>query len=157
MGRDHTLPAAFGRTHKHWQTPWLAVLVVSAISLFLFVGSTKLGGFSSIMTDAINAIGLQIVIYYALAGIAVVVAYRKVAFKSLKGAILVGIWPAVGAIFMLFLLVQSCFGPNRLTGAELGIGFGAVAIGIIPIAYYWARGTSWFKDPGSKLVADKPL
>ena len=157
MGRDHTLPEVFGRTHKHWQTPWLAVLVVSAVSLILFVGSTKLGGFSSIMTDAINAIGLQIVIYYALAGIAVVVAYRKVAFKSVKGAILVGIWPAVGAIFMLFLLVQSCFGPNRLTGAEIGIGFGAVAIGIIPIAYYWARGTRWFENPGSKLVADKPL
>jgi amino acid transporter len=157
MGRDHTLPAAFGRTHKHWQTPWLAVLVVSAISLFLFVGSTKLGGFSSIMTDAINAIGLQIVIYYALAGIAVVVAYRKVAFKSLKGAILVGVWPAVGAIFMVFLLVQSCFGPNRLTNEELIIGFGAVAIGIIPIVYYSIRGTRWFKDPGTKLVAENPL
>lgn len=157
MGRDHTLPAAFGRTHKHWLTPWLAVLVVSAVSLVLFVGSTKLGGFSSIMTDAIDAIGLQICIYYALAGIAVVVAYRKVAFKSLKGAILVGIWPGAGAIFMVFLLVQSCFGPNKLTTAQITIGMGAVAIGIIPIAYYWARGTRWFRDPGSKLLADRPL
>jgi amino acid transporter len=157
MGRDHTLPAAFGRTHKRWQTPWLAVLVVSAVSLALFVASTKLGSFSSIMTDAIDAIGLQICIYYALAGIAVVVAYRKVAFKSVKGAILVGIWPGGGALFMLFLLVQSCFGPNRLTGAQIGIGLGAVAIGIVPMAYYWTRGTRWFRDPGSKLLAEDPI
>jgi len=104
-----------------------------------------------------HAIGLQICIYYALAGIAVVVAYRKVAFKSIKGAILVGIWPGAGALFMLFLLVQSCFGPNRLTGAQIGIGIGAVAIGIVPIAYYWARGTRWFRDPGSKLVAEEAI
>jgi amino acid transporter len=157
MGRDHTLPAAFGRTHKHWQTPWLAVLVVSAVSLALFVASTRLGSLSSIMTDAIDAIGLQICIYYALAGIAVVVAYRRVAFKSVKGAILVGIWPGLGALFMLFLLVQSCFGPNRLTGAQIGIGLGAVLIGLVPMAYYWARGTRWFRDPGSKLLAEEAI
>ena len=58
---------------------------------------------------------------------------------------------------MLFLLVQSCFGPNRLTGAEIGIGFGAVAIGIVPIVYYWTRGTRKFRNPGSKLVAAQPL
>src|SRR5262249_6899339 len=104
-----------------------------------------------------NAIGLQIVIYYALAGIAVVIAYRKVAFQSVKGAILVGVWPGLGAIFMLFLLIQSCFGPNKLTGAELGIGFGAVAIGIIPVVYYWIGGNAWLRTPGSKLLADKPI
>jgi amino acid transporter len=157
MGRDHTLPAAFGRTHKHWQTPWLAVLVVSAVSLALFVGSTKLGGFSSIMTDAIDAIGLQIVIYYALAGIAVVIAYRKVAFRSVKGAILVGIWPALGAVFMVFLLVQSLFGPDRLSNSQIAIGFGAVAIGIIPVVYYWLKGTPWFRDPEPKLLAEEPI
>lgn len=157
MGRDRTLPAVFGLCHKRWQTPWLAVVVVAAISLVLFVASTKLGGFSSIMTDAIDAIGLQICFYYALAGIAVVVAYRRVAFKSMKGAILVGIWPGIGAIFMLFLLVQCCFGPNRLTGAELGIGFGAVAIGLVPMAYYWTKGTRWFREPGPKLVAEEAI
>jgi amino acid transporter len=157
MGRDHTLPKIFGAAHSRWQTPWFAVLVVAAVSLVLFVASTELGGFSSIMTDAIDAIGLQICIYYALAGIAVVVAYRKVAFRSVKGAILVGVWPGLGALFMLFLLVQCCFGPNRLTGAEIGIGFGAVAIGIIPMAYYWIAGSRWFRQPGPRLLAEEPV
>jgi amino acid transporter len=154
MGRDHTLPKAFGVTHKKWQTPWLAVVVIAAISLVLFVLSSKLGGFSTIMADAIDAIALQICVYYALAGFAVVVAYRKVAFKSVKGAFLVAIWPGIGALFMLFLLLQCCFGPNRLNGAELGIGFGAILIGIVPMAYYWSTGTAWFRDPGPKLLAE---
>lgn len=153
MGRDRTLPRVFGIAHSRWATPWFAVVVVSVISLVLFVASTKLGGVSTIMGDAISAIGLQICIYYALAGIAVVVAYRKVAFTSVKSAILVAIWPALGAAFMIFLLVQSCFGANRLTGAELGIGFGAVAVGIIPMAYYWATGSAWFRNPGPRLDA----
>jgi len=153
MGRDRTLPRIFGAAHREWLTPWFAVVVVTIISLVLFVASTKLGGVSTIMGDAITAIGLQICIYYALAGIAVVVAYRKVAFRSVKSAILVAIWPSIGAVFMLFLLVQSCFGPNRLTNAELGIGFGAVLLGLIPMAYYWATGSAWFRDPGPRLDA----
>lgn len=157
MGRDRTLPKIFGAAHPQWQTPWFAVVVVSAVSLVLFVASTKLGGVSTIMGDAITAIGLQICIYYALAGIAVVVAYRKVAFTSVKSAILVAIWPALGAAFMVFLLVQSCFGPNRLTGEELTIGFGAVLIGLAPMAYYWSTGSVWFRDPGPRLDAGAPV
>jgi amino acid transporter len=153
MGRDRTLPRLFGAAHARWLTPWFAVVVVTVVSLLLFVGSTKLGGVSTIMGDAITAIGLQICIYYALAGISVVVAYRKVVLTSVKSAILVGIWPALGAVFMIFLLVQSCFGPNRLTGEELAIGFGAVALGLIPMLYYWAAGSRWFSDPGPRLDA----
>jgi amino acid transporter len=153
MGRDRTMPAVFGAAHKRWLTPWFAVVCVTVVSLVLFVASTKLGGVSTIMGDAITAIGLQICIYYALAGIAVVVAYRKVAFTSVKSAILVAIWPSVGALFMIFLLVQSCFGPNRLTGEEMAIGFGAVALGLIPMAYYWLNGSPWFRNPGPRLDA----
>jgi amino acid transporter len=155
MGRDGTMPRILGAAHRRWLTPWFAVVVVTAVSLVLFVASTKLGGVSTIMGDAITAIGLQICIYYALAGIAVVVAYRKVAFSSVKSAVLVAIWPSLGAAFMVFLLVQSCFGPNRLTGAQLAIGFGAVAVGLIPMAYYWLTGSPWFRNPGPRLDASQ--
>ncbi|NUR06134.1 MAG: hypothetical protein HOQ45_03895 [Nocardioidaceae bacterium] len=79
------------------------------------------------------------------------------AFQSLKGAILVGVWPGAGAIFTVFLLNQSCFGPHRLTGEEIAIGVGAVAVGTIPGVSYWIRGTRWLRDPGDKLVAREPI
>ena len=77
MGSDRTLAGAFGRTHPRWRTPWLATIVVAVVSLALFVLSNFLGSVGTIMTDAISAIGLQIAFYYGLAGIAVVISYRK--------------------------------------------------------------------------------
>src|SRR3954467_6758899 len=75
MGRDNTLPKAFGRVHPVRQTPVFATVAVAVVSLVLFVASMFLGSVGEILTAAINAIGVQIAIYYGLAALAVVVAY----------------------------------------------------------------------------------
>jgi amino acid transporter len=150
MGRDKTLPAAFGRTHARWQTPYIAIGVITAISLGLFLASSQIGSVNTILQDAVLAIGLQICVYYALAGIAVVVAYRKVVFKSFSNAIFVGIWPGLGAVFMGFLFYENCL---SLDGTVLLIGLGALAIGIIPLAIYWAKGSEFYTNPGTRLDA----
>src|SRR3954466_8118466 len=43
MGRDNTLPTAFGRTHPVRQTPVFATVVVAVVSLLLFVLSNFVG------------------------------------------------------------------------------------------------------------------
>lgn len=150
MGRDRTVPAVFGKSHSRWQTPWVAILVVVVVSLGLFVGSQKLGSVGQIMTHAVNAISLQISIYYALAGLAVVVAYRKLIFKSVSNAIFVGLWPLFGALFMCFLFVEACM---NLPLVEIGIGLGAVALGVIPMAYYWITGSDYYRTGAVRLDA----
>jgi amino acid transporter len=150
MGRDRTVPAIFGRTHSRWQTPWFAIAVVVVISLILFVASQKLGSIGTIMTDAVNAIGLQIAVYYALAGLAVVVAYRKLVFKSVSNAVFVGIWPLAGAIFMGFLFVENCM---TLPGTTIAIGIGALALGLIPMGWYWANGSEYYRSGTVRLDA----
>src|SRR6478736_9851570 len=105
MGRDHTVPTAFGRIHPKWRTPAFATLVVVGVSIVLFLGSNFLGSVGDIMNNAILSIGLQIAFYYTLAGVAVVVAYRRVLLKSVKNFILIGLWPAAGAIFMGVIFV----------------------------------------------------
>jgi amino acid transporter len=150
MGRDRTVPAIFGRTHSRWQTPWFAIAVVVVVSLILFVASQKLGSIGTIMTDAVNAIGLQIAVYYALAGLAVVVAYRKLVFKSVSNAIFVGIWPLAGAIFMGFLFVENCM---TLPGTTIAIGIGALALGLIPMGWYWANGSEYYRAGTVRLDA----
>ena len=77
MGRDRTMPAALGTVHRRWNTPWVAVAVVGAVALAMFVASTALGSVGDVLSAAVSAIGLQIAFYYGLAGIAAVVAYRK--------------------------------------------------------------------------------
>ena len=150
MGRDRTIPAVFGKSHSRWQTPWVAILVVVVVSLLLFVGSQKLGSVGTIMTHAIDAISLQIAVYYALAGLAVVVAYRKLIFKSVSNAVFVGIWPLAGAIFMGFLFVEACI---NLPAIEIEIGLGAIALGLVPMAYYWINGSDYYRTGAVRLDA----
>ncbi|MGC2168008.1 MAG: APC family permease [Acidimicrobiales bacterium] len=147
MGRDNTLPKILGRINKKRQTPIVATVVVTVISLALFIGSQKIGSISSILSDAIDAIGLQICIYYSLAGLSVVVLYRKQLTKSPSNFILMGLWPLVGAIFMAYLFVKAIPGLNAAT---LWVGLGAMGLGLIPMFYYWAKGNPYFEMPAKE-------
>lgn len=140
MGRDHTLAGALGRTGR-WRTPWLATLVVAVIAVTLFVLSNLLGSVGTIMTDAITAIGLQIAFYYGLAGIAVVISYRREVFRSVGNLIFIGLWPLLGAAFLLWVLVESLATNTALVNV---IGLGTLVIGVVPMAIAWRRRSPYF-------------
>ncbi len=153
MGRDRTLPGGFARIHPAWKTPWVASVAVGLVSLGLFVTSSFIGSISTVMTDAINALGLQIAIYYGLAGLAVVLAYRKLVLRSVANFIFVGLWPLVGTVFLLGVLVEVVGG---LSGTTLWVGFGSMALGLIPLVIYWAKGSRYFHEPFFAAVSDEP-
>ena len=144
MGRDNTLPKALGRIHPVRKTPLVATAVVTVISVLLFIGSQYIGSISNIMSDGYNAIGLQICIYYGLAGISVVVLYRRQIFLSVGNFIFMGLWPLLGAIFMGYIFYNAIPGLNSTT---LAVGLGAMALGLIPLIYYWIKGVPYFKMP----------
>ncbi len=77
-------------------------------------------------------------------------AYRKLIFKSFSNAIFVGIWPLAGAIFMGFLFVENCM---TLDGETIAIGLGALALGLIPMAWYWAKGSDYYRAGTVRLDA----
>src|SRR5665213_3319925 len=147
MGRDNTLPKRLGTVNKKRKTPVFATVVVTIISLGLFIGGQFIGSVSSILSDGINAIGLQICIYYSLAGLAVVVLYRKQLLLSVTNFIFMGLWPLVGAIFMAYLFVKSI---PTLNSASLWVGLGAMALGLIPMFYYWSKKNPYFKMPAKE-------
>ncbi len=147
MGRDRTLPASLGRTHSVRKTPLVATFVVTAISLMLFVGSNYVGSISKILNDGYAAIGLQICIYYGLAGVAVVVLYRRQIFKSINNFIFMALWPLLGAAFMGFIFIKDV---PSLNGTTLWVGLGSVAAGVIPMTYYWIKGSPYFELPSKE-------
>ncbi|MCL5115965.1 MAG: APC family permease [Firmicutes bacterium] len=150
MGRDRTLPMGFARVHPVWRTPWVASVVVGLVSLLLFVSSNFVGSVSTVMTDAINAIGLQIAIYYGLAGVAVVLTYRHLLLRSVGNFVFVGLWPFVGAVFMFWVLFEVV---GSLSGTTLWVGFGSMILGFIPMAIYWIRGSAYFRQPALAAVS----
>ena len=127
MGRDHTIPSAFGRVSPRWKTPAFATLVILGVSLLLFVGSNFLGSVGEIMDNAILSIGLQIAFYYTLAGVAVVVAYRRVLLQSVKNFILIGLWPASGAVFMGWAFFVSIPSNDPIVN---WLGIGLIVLGV---------------------------
>ena len=153
MGRDRTLPAALGRTHPVRKTPLVATLAVTVLSVLLFIGSQYVGSIATIMTDGFNAIGLQICIYYGLAGVSVVILYRRQLFKSVNNFIFMGLWPLLGAVFMGYIFIKVIPGLN---GTTLAVGLGAMALGFIPMTYYWMKGSPYFKMP-TKLDREAQL
>ncbi|MEU7568675.1 APC family permease [Streptomyces fradiae] len=152
MGRDRTVPAAFGRVHRRWNTPWVAVAVVGAVALALFVASNAFGSVGAILAGAVGAMGLQIAFYYGLAGLAAVVAYRRLLLTSVRDFVLGGVWPLAGAVFMLWIFCESL---AELPAASLCVGLGGLAAGLIPMIWYWRRGSSYYRP--AKLDAVRAL
>lgn len=142
MGRDRTMPSALGRVHRRWNTPWVAIVVVGGVALVMFIASNALGSVGDILSDAISAIGLQIAVYYGLTGFAVVVAYRKMLLKSPTDFLLGGLWPLLGALFMFWIFVESL---SELSTAAISIGVGGLAVGLIPMFWYWKRGSDYYR------------
>ncbi|MFB6939760.1 APC family permease [Streptomyces chartreusis] len=152
MGRDRTMPAALGKVHQRWNTPWVAVAVVGVVALVMFIASNALGTVGDILSDAISAIGLQIAVYYGLTGLAAVVAYRKMLLKSVGDFVLGGLWPLFGALFMFWIFVESL---GELSGSALAIGFGGIAAGLVPMFWYWRQGSDYYRP--AKLDATRTV
>ncbi|MFE7445537.1 APC family permease [Streptomyces chartreusis] len=152
MGRDRTLPSALGKVHQRWNTPWVAVAVVGGVALVMFIASNALGTVGDILSDAISAIGLQIAVYYGLAGLAAVVAYRKMLLRSVGDFVLGGLWPLFGALFMFWIFVESL---GELSGSAVAIGLGGIAIGLVPMLWYWRQGSDYYRP--AKLDATRTV
>ena len=144
MGRDGTLAGKFGTVHHKYKTPIFATITITIIGLGLFVGSQFIGSIGTIMGDAIASIGVQITIYYALAGYSVLVLFRKMIFKSVKNFILMGVWPLIGALFMTIMFFKVIPELDAVTKWVSGVSIGA---GFIPMFYYWSKGHIYFKMP----------
>jgi amino acid transporter len=156
MGRDNSLPSMLGTTHQKFKTPLWATAISAIITLVLFLVSTLMGSINSILTDANNAIGIQICFYYGLAAVSVITIYRKELFKSFKNFFFIGLWPAIGALFMIFIFIEIIPVIPHFVAIDKSValdtrawvlGLGSIVVGIIPMLIYWARGSVYFKTP----------
>jgi hypothetical protein len=120
----------------------VAIAVVGAVALAMFVASTALGSVGDVLAAAVAAIGLQIAFYYGLAGIAAVVAYRRTLLTSVRDFVLGGAWPLLGALFMLWIFFESL---GELSAASTGIGLGGLAVGLVPMIVYWRQGSAYYR------------
>jgi len=146
MSREQTLPRPFGRLHAKWKTPVFSTGVIVVIALALFVGANLIGGsVDKILVDAIDAIGLQIAVYYSLAGFAAVIGFRKLLLDSVFNFVFMGVFPLFGACFMIWIFVEA-IATRAVTNTQIWIGVGALVAGIIPAVYYYMKGSPYLHE-----------
>lgn len=130
MGRDRTIPSLFGRIHPRRQTPVASTLAVVAVTVTALLLVAVLSSGVGVLEHALKGIGLLIAFYYALAGLAVTVAYRSVLFSSPGNLVFLCLWPLAGTAFNIWIFTASI---PTLTGTELAIGLGLLATGLVPV------------------------
>jgi amino acid transporter len=159
MGRDRVVSRRFAAIHPAWRTPYLASIVIGAFGLALFIASNFLASVNTVMSDAVNAIGLQVVFYYSLAALAVIVYYRRVLFRSVANFVFLGLWPAVAAVFLLVVGIADV--PSLGLVTDL-VGLGLLALGVLPLLWgrqvkrvaFYAQGREAYEPGGAAGVAD---
>ncbi|MGA7384726.1 MAG: APC family permease, partial [Methylocella sp.] len=136
MARDRMIGEAIGKLHPRFQTPWLAGFAVAGVSLVLFAGSVTVPSINVLMSDLINAIGVQVVFYYALAGVACAWHYRKsmrAGWRTIAFAVIV---PLTSALFVAGVGIYQL---PHLGWRVSFLSIGSIAIGAVPLCYYRRR------------------
>jgi amino acid transporter len=147
VGIDRYLPAAFGKIHPRWKTPYISILVQAVLSGAILLGSqinqTTRGAYQ-ILIDA--AIILYFIPFLYMFAAVIKLAYRKDR-KENPHAILVpggipGVWIAGGLGFVVVLIgiLVSLVPPGDTAsklGFELELVAGTAVSLLIGLALYW--------------------
>jgi amino acid transporter len=163
MARRHALPRRLGHISPEHRTPDVSTWTVGIIASVWFVLVSLVS--ENALFDSITALSLLIAFYYALTGIACAVYYRRQLTRSVKSFFLIGVGPVVGALLLLWLLVESIKDisdpANSYTetawlgvGPPLVIGVGIFLLGLIVMVWWRTRDARYWEERPS--VAPEP-
>ncbi|HEY4823826.1 MAG TPA: APC family permease [Solirubrobacteraceae bacterium] len=99
MAHWKAVTTLLGRVHKRYLTPTVSTLGFGLLSIITTIVLLLLS--SSVLEDAVVAIGFPICFYYGFTGFACAVYYRKDLLSSARNLILLGLAPVLGGV-MLF-------------------------------------------------------
>ena len=155
MARWGAIPEAFGRVHPRFRTPTLSTIGMGGISIVWTVLLLALDSDGNVLGDAITALGFTIAFYYGFTGVACVVYFRRMIFRSVKDFLWVGVAPALGAL-ILFGIFAKAFHDYSQSGVNyskpiLGIqtpifvGIGGLLLGVVLMFVAWPFHREFFR------------
>lgn len=133
MGRGGTMPRGFGEVDSRTETPVRAMYVLIGLGLVVLWVSSLMPSINAIITDSVNAIGIQVAYYYGLAGLAAAWVMRDVHKESIGKWIGLCAFPAVSAIFLFVMAIYAITTFNLVTNL---VGIGGLALGVIFLRSY---------------------
>jgi amino acid transporter len=128
MSRDRVLPSALSRVHPRFLTPAFATWLLGGITIVFGVIDIYASSVANAISDLVTVSGLLYALFYAITGLAASWFYRKVVTKSLKDALILGLFPLAGAALLLWVADKAI---GALTGTESWILVGLAVLGIV--------------------------
>lgn len=164
MARRGAVPPVFARIHPRFRTPDVATWAVAGVAILWYLGLSAVS--ENALFDSLTALSLLIAFYYALTGVACALYYRRHLTESLRNLLLIGVGPVVGAVMLVWLLVESVVDmadpENSYTGQAwfgvgppLVIGVVVVVVGIVLLAISRVKGSAFWEEQAG--VADPAL
>jgi amino acid transporter len=133
MGRDGVLDERFANVNRRFLTPWNATLAIGLVSMVLFVLAATSSSINEILSDSINAIGVEVAIFYGLSAIACASYYRSANRGDAALFWLRRGWPLASALFVFAVAI----GQVTTAGWRANVTvFGLLLAGLIPMLYY---------------------
>jgi glutamate:GABA antiporter len=147
VGIDRYLPAAFGRIHPRWKTPYVSILVQALVSGAILLGSqineTTRGAYQILIDAAIILYFIPFLYMFA----AVIKLARRTDRRENRHAVLVpggmigvGISGGLGFVVVLMGIIVSLVPPGDSSnkfGFELKLVIGTVASVLLGLVLYW--------------------
>jgi amino acid transporter len=145
MGRDGVLDKRFGDLNARFLTPWAATAAIGLVSMALFGLAATSSSVNAILSDSINAIGVEVAIFYGLSAVACATYY---AAANRGDALLFWLrrgWPIAAAIFVFGVALGQVLTAGWHANATV---FGLLVAGVVPMLYYRRRYASeYYREP----------
>ncbi len=133
MAEDHVMPSFFKIVNPKTGSPWAVTLFMGGINLiFLALTAFEAGGVREALSNIAGALGIIASLFYALTAVAAIWQYRSVLLRNPGNFILGGLWPALGAVCLLAVVVEAVL-TQAVSRTVLWAGLGATAVAL-PIA-----------------------
>jgi amino acid transporter len=133
MAKDRVMPSFFRIVHPRTGSPWGVTLFMGGVNLvFLLLTAFESGGTRELLSNIASALGMIASLFYALTAIAAVWQCRAVLLKNVGNFVFGGLWPALGAIALLIIVVEAVL-TRAVSTTVLWAGLGATAVAL-PIA-----------------------
>ncbi|MCX4508816.1 APC family permease [Streptomyces sp. NBC_01619] len=125
MARRGALPSVFARIHPRFHTPHVSTWAVALVAAVWYLVVSRIS--ENALLDSLTALSLLIAFYYALTGIACAVYYRRHLTESVGNLVLIGIGPLVGAVLLLWLLVEAVIHMSDPANSYSGVSWFGLA------------------------------
>ncbi|MGA3199982.1 MAG: APC family permease [Halobacteriota archaeon] len=153
MAKDRVMPSFFRIVHPRTGSPWAVTLFMGGINLvFLMLTAFEAGGTREVLSNIASALGIIASLFYALTAIAAVWQYRAVLFKNAGNFVLGGLWPALGAISLLTIVVEAVL-TRAVPTSVLWAGLGATAVALpIALGIHYIGKVPFLSDPRQQQI-----